>query len=191
MRLTVITPVGPGHEYIVGRAVASVCEASKRPGRFKEIVHKVIPDTRGQWGRGKARNYAMENGWMFFLDADDVMMPDAMELCDFSYPATFGAVCLDGRVSEKNVYPCDRQSVRQHGAQGTLSMGFFYQGPLRFNEEMIAGEDFDFYMRLPKFIKIEKPLVSIGRSVASATGPKGYSKLDWHAECRNVIDRYV
>lgn len=191
MHLTVITPVGPGHEFIVGRAIHSVSEATKRPGRFTGVAHSVIFDVEGRMGRGRARNRGMTDGWMFFLDADDVMMPDALELNDFSSPATFGAVCLDGVVTDNNIWPCDWQSIRKYGARGTLSMGFFYKGSLRWHENMDAGEDFDFYMRLSSWKKVERPLVSIGRSIPSAGGPRGYERLDWHRECQNVIDRYV
>lgn len=191
MHLTVITPVGPGHEKILGRAVESVIEAAKNPGPFQSVIHKVVRDTDGRLGRGKARNIGMEGAdWCFFLDADDEMMPDALNKVNPEYSATFGAVCVNGRVTERNLYPCHKADLKVHGARGTLSMGFFYKGDLRFNEDMIAGEDFDFYMRLPDFIKGEDPLVSIGRDHPSAGGPKGYDSLDWQAVCRRIVDAY-
>lgn len=190
MRCRVITPVGPGHEDIVWRAVKSVSEAKKRPGRFREIQHMVVPDILGEMGRSAARNSAMWDDWMFFLDADDQMMPDAFEKCVFDVSATFGAICLDGRVVESNRFPCTKEDILKRGPRGTLSMGFFYKGGLKFNKGMDAGEDFDFYMRLPSFVKVRRPLVSIGRSVPSAGGPRGYEKLDWLAECQKVINAY-
>src|SRR6185369_8553529 len=189
MRLAVITPVGPGHEEIVRGAIASVEAAA--PGPFS-VRHVLIDDLYGNLGRSKARNRGMVAAdWYFFLDADDRMRPDALTLNDFDYEATFGAISLDGKITKENVQPCGWQEIARHGAFGTLSMGFFCHADvaqeLRFNEDLDAGEDFDFYMRLPNFTKIEKPLVDIGYSLPSAGGPRGYEKIDWVGVCNKVI----
>lgn len=186
----VITPVGPGHEDVVVRAAMTVQAATYNPGMFDYIEHCIVDDRDGGMGRGLARNKAMWDGWMFFLDADDMMMPDAFELCDFDSPATFGAVCIEGVITEANKFPCTQADLKKYGARGTLSMGFFYNGNLRFNEDMIIGEDFDFYMRLPSFVKVKEPLVSIGRG-PSAHGPRGYDRIDWQGECQKVISSYI
>jgi hypothetical protein len=74
-------------------------------------------------------------------------------------------------------------------------MGFFCRADvarrLRFNEEMDAGEDFDFYMRLDDFTKIATPLVDIGYDLPSAGGPRGYGRLDWIGACNKIIADYV
>lgn len=197
MKLAVITPVGPGHEKPVERAQASVEKAiewARAQGKlwFTRVQHIVIDDTRGEKGRSRARNEGMVDvDWYFFLDADDKMAKDALSLCNFDAVATFGAVCIEGCVYEKNVYPCGWSEIAQHGASGTLNMGFFCRADvarrLRFNEDMDRGEDFDFYTRLPSFVKIEKPLVDIGYFTPSATGPRGYREIDWVGECDKVI----
>lgn len=201
MKLAIITPVGPGHERIADRAMISVSEATSYSwGPFTEIRRQVVPDPEGVIGRSAARNAGMklhrDADWFFFLDADDEMTPEALTLCDQTVDATFGAVALSGKVVPENVWPCTWFMIgRRCGARGTLSMGFFCRASvaldLLFNEEMDAGEDFDFYMRLPTFTKVKPPLVNIGRDVPSAGGPRGYEALDWIAVCNQIIDDAV
>ena len=201
MKLTVITPVGPGHQDCVQRAIESVRDATNNT--FSRITHAVIDDTQGIYGRSHARNSAMDDSdWYFFLDADDTMERDAPDLLKRNYSATFGSIKLGMRecrrkirVSENNILPCGWKEIDKHGASGTLCMGFFVKAEvaksLRFDESLDFGEDFDFYMRLPDFIKIAEPLVTIGYNVPSATGPRGYENIDWLKVCRERIDYYL
>ena len=197
MRLAVITPVGPGHEGILPLAAMSVVHLE--PHSFTEILHVIVNDTEGKLGRSRARNLGMiEADWYFFLDADDIVMPDAPRFVDFvSQPmdAIFGAIQINGRVTAKNLWPCRIEDIYEHGGQGTLCMGFFVKAEVarevRFDETLDAGEDFDFYMRLPSFYKVKPPLVSVNSKIPSATGPRGYKELDWHETCREVVDRYM
>jgi glycosyltransferase involved in cell wall biosynthesis len=197
MRLAVITPVGPGHEGIFPFAAMSVVHLI--PHSFTEIIHVIVNDTKGELGRSRARNIGMETpaDWYFFLDADDIIMPDAPRFVDFvkgPTDAIFGAVQIDGRVTAANLWPCRREDLYEHGGKGTLCMGFFVKAEvardLRFDETLDYGEDFDFYMRLPSFYKVKPPLVSINSKIPSAGGPRGYKNLDWHKVCREVVDRY-
>jgi glycosyltransferase involved in cell wall biosynthesis len=191
MKLAVITPVGPGHQGCVKRAIESVAGR----GRFSSVEHVVIDDTCGEMGRGAARNAGMiDADWYFFLDADDTMHPDALGAVNLDKQATFGSVRLN-HGNAKNVHPCGWREVALYGARGTLSMGFFCRADvarrLRFNEAMDAGEDFDFYLRLDSFAKIEQPLVIIGYDVPSATGPRGYVRIDWVGICNKLITAAV
>jgi hypothetical protein len=194
MSLAIITPVGPGHEEAAERCIHSVQVAT---AGVQHVRHIIVEDHAGRMGRSYARNLGMVDGvdWYFFLDADDTMMPGVTDWNDVNSPATFGAVCLDRQVFNKNVYPCGWHEVATRGARGTLSMGFFVKASLarqmRFNEKLDAGEDFDFYMRLPKFTKIEMPLVDIGYSLPSAGGPRGYDRIDWIGICNGIIASYV
>lgn len=74
-------------------------------------------------------------------------------------------------------------------------MGFFCRADvaarLLFDESLDAGEDFDFYMRLPDFVKIAAPLVEIGRDAPSAVGPRGYRSLNWIEVCNRVIEQAI
>jgi glycosyltransferase involved in cell wall biosynthesis len=194
MRLAVITPVGPGHEGILPLAAMSVMNLERYS--FDEILHVIVNDTEGKLGRSRARNLGMiEADWYFFLDADDIIMPYAPRVLEkVKTSAIFGAVQINGRVSTKNLWPCRIEHVYEYGAQGTLCMGFFVKAEvaqdLKFDESLDRGEDFDFYMRLPEFYKVKYPLVSINSKIPSAEGPRGYKELDWHKECREVVDRY-
>lgn len=82
----IIIPVGPGHEILCNEALTSVNESFKKnAGLFSEIIPIQIDDHEGILGRSKARNTgiqkAMEMGieWLFFLDADDLMVPRSFE----------------------------------------------------------------------------------------------------------------
>lgn len=196
MRLAVITPVGPGHEAAAARAMASVdvaCGASC----FGSVRHVIVEDHAGNMGRSHARNIGMDSeaDWFFFLDADDTMRPDALTLNRFNEPATFGAVSLNGRIYDRNIQPCGWRQIALNGARGTLSMGCFVRADIaravRFDESLDAGEDFDFYLRLPGFTKIARPLVDIGYDTPSATGPRGYDNIDWTGICNGIIEKYV
>jgi hypothetical protein len=192
LKLQVITPVGPGHEPYVRQCAHSVGNA--KPGPFT-VEHVFVDDSQGELGRSRARNIGMgEADWYFFLDADDTLRPDALHHNDFNAAATFGAVSLSGTVAAENVYPCGWREIARHGALGTLSMGFFCRSDvaraLRFKEDLDAGEDFEFYLRLPSFTKLERPLVDIGYHRASASGPRGYDSLQWTTVCDRVIDDY-
>ena len=199
-RVSVIIPVGPGHDRVVKRAVASVEYAwSYDHGPFDEHRVLVIDDAEAKMGRSKARNFGMDStpkDWHFLLDADDQMVENAFTLVDLCADATFGAVCLDGAVLRTNRYPLSKFQLIRLGAKGTLSMGCFLRVGLgmRFDEEMDIAEDFDFYCRLAcrerSFIKVEEPLVSIGYRTPSAGGPRSSAGCDWTEACQAVVDRY-
>lgn len=191
VKLTVITPVGPGHESILPLAALSVLHLEYH--EFTEIQHVIVNDTKGKLGRSKARNLGMETpaDWYFFLDADDVIMPYATRFVKDQTVAVFGAVQINGRVPSINRWPCLIEDIYKHGGEGTLCMGFFVKAEVardvRFDETLDRGEDFDFYMRLPSFYKVKPPLVSVNSKIPSAVGPKGYEELDWHKTCREVV----
>jgi len=194
MKLAIITPVGPGHELCLPMCALSVIQL--KHGLFDEIIHVIVNDTEGKWGRSRARNQGMEMDadWYFFLDADDVIMPYATRVVEKHHGAIFGAVQVNGRISPNNIWPCGLKDIWTHGAQGTLSMGFFVESSiardLKFDESLNVGEDFDFYMRLPSFHKVKFPLVSINCRTPSAGGDKGYQDLDWIREAGKIVGKY-
>ena len=202
MKLSVITPVGPGHEHHVPDVRQSVEEAWEiGHGPFTSIEHHVMFDPAGLCGRSRVRNMAMDEhpaDWHFLLDADDRLHPKALKYVDTKVAATFGFICLrypSGRrqLAHWNVpNPVTRETLFEVGAKGTLSMGCFVRGDLglRFNEDMDVAEDFDFYMRLPSFTKVGAILVRIGYDQLSASGPRSSGACDWIGECNKVIDSY-
>ena len=57
MKCAVVTPVGPGHEYLALDAEESVELArATSHGAFAEILFIKVDDTRGETGRSAARN---------------------------------------------------------------------------------------------------------------------------------------
>lgn len=190
MKLNIITPVGPGHEDIVQRCNASVWAEMQRTRIWDDVYHSVVMDD-GR-GRSACRNMPMDDAdWFFFIDADDILLPGALDQVDLTTDATFGAIQVDGKITQENKYPCTWETIRQYGARGTLSMGCFVRNTgLRFDTTLDKGEDFDFYMRLKSFVKLQIPLVNITR-FPSAGGPRGYAKIDWVKECDRVISRYA
>lgn len=196
--VTVIIPVGPGHEELGKQAARSVREAWKHShGPFTSMKLVLVDDGEGDLGRSAARNKGLDENpakWHFLLDADDRMMLPAFTLIDQDATATFGAVCLDRRVLRENVYPVNHDILRRFGARKTICMGFFVRGDLglRFDESLDVGEDFDFYMRLPDMVKVRDPLVSIGYKQPSASGPRGRGgkKIQWTEVCDEIIARY-
>ncbi len=197
MTVTVVIPVGPGHAELAERAIASVHTAWETTrGPFTGYWLAVIGDDAGELGRSRARNLAMREqpaDWLFLLDADDTMHPRAFERVVLAEPATFGAIYLDGIPYRGNRYPVTRATLFEHGADGTLSMGCFVRGDLglEFDEEMDVGEDFDFYARLPGFVKIAEPLADIGYGAPSASGPRSSAGVDWREACAAALARYA
>ncbi len=190
-----VIPVGPGHEHLGMQAIASAEHAWQQTrGPFTEMRVRPVFDPDGNLGRSRARNLGLEEraDWHFLLDADDQMRKYAFSLVDVAQPATFGSVCLDGHTYRGNVHPVTRETLFERGAHGTLSMGLWVRGDLglRFDEALDVAEDFDFYLRLPGFVKKREALVSIGYKNPSATGPRGYARIDWVGECNKVIARY-
>jgi len=210
VNLVVVTPVGPGHAAVSMDCAASVTAAwATDRGPFTAVAHECRSDAFGERGRSRTRNDVVamhpEADWFFFIDADDLLHPEAFArfgaVLDADIQAVFGAVTIDWRdhwhVIPENVYPLDWRGLLDHGAAGTLSMGCFVRGDAAgatpFNDEMDAGEDFDFYLRLlhgRRWTKLREPLVLIRRSVPSAGGPRGYKTLDWRAACRAVVDKW-
>lgn len=196
MNCVVVIPVGPGHGRLSIRAFASVQDAwAQNPGPFRELQTVLVDDMDGTLGRSRARNQGLDDNpadWHFLLDADDEMMPRAFGLASMTHPATFGAICLNGKVTLANRAKVTRETLLSYGARGTLSMGCFLYGNLglRFDESLDIGEDFDFYLRLPGFLKVREPLVSIGYDQPSAGGPRGLASEGWVEACDRVVERY-
>lgn len=200
MRCEVIVPCGPGHEQLVSRAMESVRVATLNKGLFTTVGVRVIDDQDGEFGRSAARNKGAREAsgdYLFFLDADDVLHPDAFRYAarylETGNPidALWGSICelRDGaavwryQVSELNDY----RELIAFDPYLTLQMGHFVKREVAlenpFNEEMNCGEDWDYYLRLWKSHncrKIREPLFINTRGHHS-TGPKSATGKEWMA----------
>ena len=203
MKLDIIIPVGPGHKELVNEAIQSVKIAMYTgQGPFKEIKIKGIDDTAGKYGRSRARNMAISAStadWLFFLDADDLMHPEALINVN-SYMDDFKAIW--GRiVEEKEGCIVDRYQLPTVSSFDqlldvdpyyTLQMGFFIQrkAMIPFDESMNTGEDWKVYLDLWKkhnCIKIDKPFM-INRRGIHSTGDKSANGREWREVVTQLID---
>jgi hypothetical protein len=212
-RCAVVTPVGPGHGAFYEHCLASIEKSFKgNTGRFSEIIPIKIDDTEGENGRSKARNMgvkqAAEQGieWIFFLDADDLIVPSAFKYVSpylDNYDGIWGSIWsieqgekiakerpgqLPFLYSIHDVLSCDPFV--------TLQMGHFIKTPIAlstpFDETLDAGEDFDYYMHVwerHNCIKIPLPLFYNRRGHRSQ-GVRSATGAAWRQIVENILKRY-
>lgn len=212
MNLVAVIPVGPGHEQIVKKAIASIETAWNRGHyKFTDLWINPIMDTRGELGRCKARNQgimeATDADWIFLMDADDQMDKDGM---GWAMPdgkdAMFGQMSFQApkldniqKSIDRGVttgHGKDRNSLMKHGPNWTLSMGaFFRASELRkhlFREDLDYGEDYEFYLSFlagRDWEKRDEPLVWIGNQIPSAGGPRGKPEArGWKQACAPFVE---
>lgn len=203
MKCHVLIPVGPGHDELVARAVESVRIATENnQGPFDEIRIRMLNDTEGELGRSAARNEMVGSSdadWVFFLDADDLMHPDAFlnfGCIDVDTIAAWGEILeyTEGVVSPRYQVPRidSYEALIGYDAYLTLQMGHFVRRDVAarypFNAEMDVGEDWDYYLRLwsdkrLRCQKLDLPFMINCRGNHS-TGPRSATGVDW----RNVVD---
>ena len=214
MTCAVITPIGPGHEILYRVAIASVQQAwGVSRGPFENLMLLPIDDTRGQLGRSVARNQevgkAVEAGaeWVFFLDADDVMVPEAfgrvvgqME----NFDAIWGTIC-------EQQYGESAQKLRAHQEEPvrnlhellrmdpyySLQMGHFVRSRVAqetpFQAQLNTGEDFDYYLRLwlkYRCLKLKTPLF-VNRRGRHSTGPRSADGKAWRKSVGQIMQQFV
>jgi hypothetical protein len=198
MDCAIITPIGPGHERLFEECKRSVEAAiAHSTGPFSSVVHRPIDDTAGTMGRSRARNSevirAVDAGadWIFFLDADDLLLEDVFEnvreavlQCD----AIWGAICEQKRGpstrqirDQPNIPVRTIQDVLRLDPFFSLQMGRFVRGQIAketpFNERPNTGEDFDYYLRVwlgRRCVKLHIPRF-VNRREMHSKGPKSGS----------------
>lgn len=209
MKCAVVTPIGPGHEYFALDAEESVHLAhSTAPGPFAEIFYIKVDDTRGELGRSAARNQGVRLAeqagadWIFFLDADDVMCPYAFAhvaphlRCDAVwgeiYELTHDEESATSRAGQ--LVPITRlDELLGNDPFITLQIGHFVKTAVAlavpFAEEMDAGEDFDYFLRVwSQFacIKVARPFF-YNRRATYAGGPRAATDNDWRIAVERVV----
>lgn len=213
MKCAIVTPVGPGHEKLFAECQESIRLAyTTSPGPFEDVLTISIDDTAGEIGRSAARNEAVKRAaadhvdWLFFLDADDLLLPEAFKTITpyiGAYDAIWGSIaemkpgCEEAVLRTPQVAPIrDIENVLTADPFRTLQMGHFVRTQIalenRFDETMNTGEDFDYYLRVWdqwKCIKIEEPLF-INRRGVHSIGPKSANGADWRISVEATIARY-
>jgi len=190
--------------------VEQAIEYSK--GAFDEIEIIELDDSEGKLGRSHARNLAIhqaglkEADWLFFLDADDFMVPTAFSIVaeileDFD--AIWGEI-YTADIATLQAYRRDNQispitqleQILINDPYLTLQMGHFVRHNTAkhflFNVDMDCGEDFDYYLRLWKekrCIKIEHPLFLNVRGQHSS-GPRSASGRDWRIAMNKIFQSF-
>ena len=216
--LAIITPVGPGHAEIYGDNLASIKRAcQEHPGAFEKVKPLRLNDTNGTAGRSYGRNFgihqAVEAGceWIFFLDADDVLVPNAFEAVApylDKYDAIWGQIYSfqhgtdHAEARPDQLGKTDRyEDILNTDPFYTLQMGHFVRTEIAlktlFHEDLDAGEDFHYYLRLweqYRCIKIDQPFFANRRGMHS-TGPRSANGQQWMKIVGNLMqqarDRYV
>ena len=209
MKCDIIIPVGPGHEEIVHRAAGSVEWAKKYDDGGFDIDIIGVNDTKGLMGRSKARNEGVKSSkadWVFFLDADDLMHPEAFAAAADHIPdcmpeidALWGKIVeykADGLLYERLQIPTihNLEELISYDPYLTIQMGHFVKREIAlenpFNEDMNTGEDWDYFLRVWKdhhCLKIREPLMCNVRG-QNSTGPRSANGQDWRTSVEAQIE---
>ncbi|MWD28452.1 FkbM family methyltransferase [Aquicoccus sp. SCR17] len=200
-----ITPVGPGHDHLLLRSSApSLAQArAYHMGPFTEIEHYVMDDREGRHGRSNRRNDALRQAraagidWVYFLDADDRITPNAFEAfgrviaAEPDLDAVWGMTCtfFDGEEPElrdgQPVALDTRAELLRHPPLMSLNIGHFVRtecaARFGFDPHMDAGEDFRFYFQLWEHCRCAKrpEIFFLHRRGEHSQGPRSATGEDW------------
>lgn len=216
-KCAVVIPVGPGHQAHYQQAINSVMAAAQHdPGPFTDFDCVVIDDTAGIKGRSAARNEGVREAaargadWLFFLDADDLMMPQAfqqmaphMDRADAvwglileSVDGGLGQETVSGRIRLPQLPRIETVSdLLLHDPYVTLQMGHFVRTSVAlatpFDESLDVGEDFEYYLRVwnsARCAKITAPLF-LNRRGMHSSGPRSGNGADWRESVGRVLEK--
>ncbi len=211
MKCAVITPIGPGHADLYQTDCLPSIEQAKAysMGPFSEVIAMDMDDTKGEHGRSARRNEAIRQAkqkgidWIFFLDADDFITPNAFEAfgadleANPDLEAVWGLICeLDGgeptlrekQVAEINSY---EELLGIHPFL-SIQMGHFVKTDVAalygFDESMDTGEDFKFYYQEWANHKCKKvpSIYFMNRRFMHSTGPRSATGADWSTVVVNL-----
>ena len=215
MKIGVITPVGPGHEAsykVCKQSIQIAWEFNKGP--FLELEIIAMSDPLGQEGRSSRRNdgikIAKEKGcdWLFFLDADDLMTPEAFqEVLPYvdKYDAIWGNICEMPYGDFNQVKVRENQLISTENFADilridpfyTLQMGHFVKTQIAFevgfDVKMDVGEDFRYYLKVCsqyKFIKCPE-VFFINQRGYHSKGPRSANGVQWRHSVESEIAKYL
>ncbi|EPX84042.1 hypothetical protein [Salipiger mucosus] len=205
MKCAVITPIGPGHaELYQTQCLASIrAAAAYSTGPFDEIIPFGMDDTAGTYGRSARRNSAIQEAsragveWVFFLDADDVLAPNAFEAfgdimkSEPDLDAVWGLICnydqqgepvlREGQVVSLN----SREEFLGVKPYFSIQIGAFMKtecvARFGFDVDLNAGEDFKLYYQMWETFRCAKrpAIFFINRIGQHSSGPRSATGRDW------------
>ncbi|MAL99940.1 MAG: hypothetical protein CL583_15985 [Alteromonadaceae bacterium] len=205
MICTIITPVGPGHAELFETSCAPSVEQAKawNPGPFAEVRHLMMDDTEGKFGRSARRNEAIrmagEGGsdWVFFLDADDVLTPNAFEAfgrliaAEPDLDVVWGLICTYDEGEEPGLREEQAEALSSRveflsvPPYSAVQIGGFYRteavARFGFDETMDTGEDYKLYCQLWEHCRCAKrpEIFFVNRRGVHSTGPRSATGLEW------------
>ncbi len=164
-------------------------------------------------GRSAARNsevaraIAADADWIFFLDADDLLLEDAFETVGSAvreYDAIWGTICEQKKgcstwqIRDKQDVPVRSVlDILRMDPFYSLQMGHFVKGQIAeqtpFNVQLNTGEDFDYYLRIWlkwRCVKLTVPLF-VNRRGMHSQGPKSASGGTWRHQVSMVKSRFA
>jgi len=164
-RVSVIIPVGPGHEKLLLDAVRSLEGQSERLWELIVVADTDLPETDirtvypfatvvpgRRLGAGAARNDGLKEArgtFVVFLDADDYLHPEALEKLlaaydqsGYVYSDWYAVTGASAEVKELKEYDPNSDNL-QHAV--TVLMPTVWAKRLKFDESLPAWEDVEYY----------------------------------------------
>lgn len=205
MICAIITPVGPGHAELFAQSCAPSVEQAKawNMGPFAEVRHYAMDDTQGRHGRSNRRNDALrravEEGvdWVYFLDADDLLTPNAFEAfgrviaAEPDLDAVWGLIVTLDAGDEPELregQPERIDSYQQFLATEpfhAVQIGGFIRAAVAarhgFDTGMDTGEDYKLYCQLWEHHRCAKrpEIFFVNQRGRHSTGPRSATGRDW------------
>ncbi len=205
MDCAIITPIGPGHRALFEESCAPSVETAIgfSKGPFEQIHHYAMDDTQGLHGRSARRNAAIRQAqeagiaWIFFLDADDVLTPNAFEAfgarlaAEPDLDALWGLICEFDAMGEPQLrdgQPAEISAYAEFLATPpffAVQIGAFIRTELvarfGFDEAMDTGEDYKLYLQLWQTGNCGKrpEIFFVNRRDQHSTGPRSATGADW------------
>lgn len=212
MRVAVLTPIGPGHKDLVRDAMASVEAAwDLDRGPFEELEHHGTYDHDGGRGRSAIRNELVRDAaaggfdWLFFLDADDLLLPQAFRSLQEAMTRHPDADAIWGQIVEQvgksaplvrpgQEYPKDLAELVGADPFRSLQVGYFVKAEVQarhlWREDMDAGEDFAMYLdlwRSERCVKVPLPFF-VNRRGLHSHGPRGSTGGQWRRSVLSMLE---
>lgn len=208
MRCAIVTPIGPGHAALYEQSCLPSVRAAEdyHKGPFDQIVPIGMDDSKGRYGRSNRRNAAVKHAfelgvdWVFFLDADDTLTPNAFEAFERSLKRVPDAAGIWGLICEsdprekpflRDDQPAELASYSEFLATPpwlAIQIGGFVRTSVAaqhpFDENMDAGEDYRFYLDLWSNYKCRKfpEIFFVNHRGQHSTGPRSATGQEWRAK---------